>query len=437
MPVPLERTRGMAAAVTPANPHTPLPPTAACHTPAYPPTDACLLNLHTVTPDSMLPHTFECGRLPLQRMLLPHTFTPHPTSTSICCPPPLFPPVLNSMKAKFLSLFMYTFTTDWPAKHTQQSAARRVNARKRLVATRIPPALPGTQATVCHTDTCPGDGTGAVTSRACTTAGELVSSCRSPGPAVLPPTAARAWLKKVATEPSLAVGGRPPTYTRRAWRVACWEWDVPAVQVMSGHVACALVRGSRRSMCHVSSALVHGSNIQGHVSRSRIYPQVRKQDHRPWPLSSLLPSRPQNTQHSLAADSAPSPLSPPTAAMPAAAMPRGSMPAPRAAPKPAAPRPPRAGRPAMAGTDGSTPGTCRHGASRHRQSRGVCYAEPATHGQAVCSRIGNRLPAGTVHVQGEKSRLMHSFDLARVLPRRQCVQLVLPPCACGSALQAA
>ena len=33
----------------------------------------------------------------------------------------------------------------------------------------------------------------------------------SPGPAVVPPTAARALLKKVAMFCSLAVGGRPPT----------------------------------------------------------------------------------------------------------------------------------------------------------------------------------------------------------------------------------
>ena len=45
---------------------------------------------------------------------------------------------------------------------------------------------------------------------------------RSPGPAVVPPTAARALEKKVAMFCSLAVGGRPPTYTLRACRVACW-----------------------------------------------------------------------------------------------------------------------------------------------------------------------------------------------------------------------
>lgn len=58
-------------------------------------------------------------------------------------------------------------------------------------------------------------------------AGELCSLpwsvCRSsPGPAVVPPTAASALLMKVAMFCSLAVGGRPPTYTRRACRVACW-----------------------------------------------------------------------------------------------------------------------------------------------------------------------------------------------------------------------
>lgn len=49
------------------------------------------------------------------------------------------------------------------------------------------------------------------------------SRCHAPGPAVFPPTADRAWLKKVATVVSVAVGGRPPTYTLRACRVACWE----------------------------------------------------------------------------------------------------------------------------------------------------------------------------------------------------------------------
>jgi len=38
---------------------------------------------------------------------------------------------------------------------------------------------------------------------------------------VVPPTAASALLMKVAMFCSLAVGGRPPTYTRRACRVAC------------------------------------------------------------------------------------------------------------------------------------------------------------------------------------------------------------------------
>ena len=46
---------------------------------------------------------------------------------------------------------------------------------------------------------------------------------RAPGPAVVPPMAARAFEKKVATFCSVAVGGRPPTYTRRACRVACCD----------------------------------------------------------------------------------------------------------------------------------------------------------------------------------------------------------------------
>ena len=45
----------------------------------------------------------------------------------------------------------------------------------------------------------------------------------TPGPAVVPPTAARAFEKKVAMFCSLPVGGRPPTYTLRAWRVACCD----------------------------------------------------------------------------------------------------------------------------------------------------------------------------------------------------------------------
>lgn len=64
--------------------------------------------------------------------------------------------------------------------------------------------------------------------RTCATQGQLLSfavfvlfEC-SPGPAVVPPTAASALLMKVAIFCSLAVGGRPPTYTRRACRVACW-----------------------------------------------------------------------------------------------------------------------------------------------------------------------------------------------------------------------
>jgi len=44
-----------------------------------------------------------------------------------------------------------------------------------------------------------------------------------PGPAVLAPTAAITWLKNVATDCSLAIGGRPPTYTLRACLVACNE----------------------------------------------------------------------------------------------------------------------------------------------------------------------------------------------------------------------
>ena len=44
-----------------------------------------------------------------------------------------------------------------------------------------------------------------------------------PGPAVVPPTAAKALLKKVAMFCSLAVGGRPPTYIRLACRVACCD----------------------------------------------------------------------------------------------------------------------------------------------------------------------------------------------------------------------
>mmetsp|Transcript_36740 Transcript_36740/g.93927 ORF Transcript_36740/g.93927 Transcript_36740/m.93927 type:complete len:221 (-) Transcript_36740:112-774(-) len=44
---------------------------------------------------------------------------------------------------------------------------------------------------------------------------------QSPWP-VVPPTAASAWLMNIAMLCSVAVGGRPPTYTRRACRVACW-----------------------------------------------------------------------------------------------------------------------------------------------------------------------------------------------------------------------
>ena len=44
-----------------------------------------------------------------------------------------------------------------------------------------------------------------------------------PGPAVVPPTAANALLKKVAMFCSLAVGGSPPTYILLACRVACCE----------------------------------------------------------------------------------------------------------------------------------------------------------------------------------------------------------------------
>ena len=46
---------------------------------------------------------------------------------------------------------------------------------------------------------------------------------RVPGPAVVPPMAASAFEKKVATFCSVAVGGKPPTYTRRACRVACCD----------------------------------------------------------------------------------------------------------------------------------------------------------------------------------------------------------------------
>lgn len=45
----------------------------------------------------------------------------------------------------------------------------------------------------------------------------------APGPAVVPPIAARALEKKVAMFCSLPVGGRPPTYTLRACRVACCD----------------------------------------------------------------------------------------------------------------------------------------------------------------------------------------------------------------------
>lgn len=44
-----------------------------------------------------------------------------------------------------------------------------------------------------------------------------------PGPAVVPPMAASALEKKVAMFCSLPVGGRPPTYTLRACRVACCD----------------------------------------------------------------------------------------------------------------------------------------------------------------------------------------------------------------------
>lgn len=70
-----------------------------------------------------------------------------------------------------------------------------------------------------------------------------------PGPAVLPPTAASAWLKKVLTDVSLAVGGRPPTYTRRAWRVACWEW-VPACGRIPGGGGCRMKVGNIRDGGH-------------------------------------------------------------------------------------------------------------------------------------------------------------------------------------------
>lgn len=53
------------------------------------------------------------------------------------------------------------------------------------------------------------------------TFGKTLTERCTPGPAVVPPTAARAFEKNVAMFCSLAVGGRPPTYTLLAWRVAC------------------------------------------------------------------------------------------------------------------------------------------------------------------------------------------------------------------------
>lgn len=51
---------------------------------------------------------------------------------------------------------------------------------------------------------------------------------------MVPPTAARALLKNVAMFCSLAVGGKPPTYIRRACRVACCEggWTEPVQKEM-------------------------------------------------------------------------------------------------------------------------------------------------------------------------------------------------------------
>ncbi len=46
--------------------------------------------------------------------------------------------------------------------------------------------------------------------------------------------AASAELKKVAMDCSFEVGGRPPTYTRRAWRVACCEGAAACAMLMLG-----------------------------------------------------------------------------------------------------------------------------------------------------------------------------------------------------------
>lgn len=90
---------------------------------------------------------------------------------------------------------MYTFTTHGPAVHHIMSGSFLI--------------APCRVTSISET-----------TLRFGTSTGEVLSL---PGPAVVPPTAARALEKKVAMFCSFAVGGKPPTYTRLACLVACCE----------------------------------------------------------------------------------------------------------------------------------------------------------------------------------------------------------------------
>lgn len=92
----------------------------------------------------------------------------------------------------------------------------------------------------------------------------------SPGPAVVPPTAASALEKKVAMFCSLAVGGSPPTYTLRACRVACWEGPAAANAAASVRPAGHGVR-PRQVCCFHTAESQHDQSI---VSSQPIAPQL-------------------------------------------------------------------------------------------------------------------------------------------------------------------